>query len=86
MDTLTTIRVPTTMRDRLKTLAAEHDTTLAGAVEIALHAVDRDRFWEQMHAAAEADGDRLVDEVEGYSGTLADGLIDEDWSDLYSHG
>lgn len=84
--TMTTIKVPRELRDRLAERAAAEGTTLAGAIRHALDASDQEVFWQRVrrdHARlTDADRRAVVPDP-----TLADGLADpgddalapEDW-------
>lgn len=61
MSSVTTIKVPRHLRDRLATRARATHTTLAGALEQALDAADEQEFWAAVRASnAPADRDPLA--------------------------
>ncbi|MFT3797539.1 hypothetical protein [Microbacterium sp.] len=77
--TVTTIKVPRGLRDRLAERAASQGTTLAGAIESALDASDEQHFWDAVraeHATLSAD-DRSVYLRAGGTDDLSDGADDE---------
>jgi predicted transcriptional regulator len=75
---MTTIKVPTALRDRLTTIAKRDNTTLAGAIEQSLEVAEEVAFWNDVRATMPVHTTGMDD----YDGTLADGLELEDWSDL----
>lgn len=83
--TLTTIKVPAELRDRLAEVAKREHTTLAGAIERSLERADTAAFWEDVRATmgnTDAQPGLLAD-AERFAGSLSDGLDpDEDWSDV----
>ncbi len=79
--TVTTIKVPTELRDRLAELARRERTTLAGAIERSLERADAAGFWDEVRATMGGVG--AEPDTEHFAGALADGLDpDEDWSDV----
>ncbi len=81
---MTTIKVPTELRDRLAELARSRRETMAEAVAHALDAAEEEEFWARARAtmgtaAAQAD---LRRESERFAMTPADQLEPEDWSDI----
>jgi predicted transcriptional regulator len=82
--TMTTIKVPVQLRDRLAVLARREHTTLAGAIERSLDQADAAAFWEEMRATMGTDQAALSRDAQGLASTLADGLDPaEDWSDVW---
>lgn len=80
---MTTIKVPKSLRDRLAERARREHTTLAVVIERTLEAADDAAFWAEVRATMGANaGDDLRRTAESYSGTLRDGLDPEDWSDV----
>lgn len=74
----TTLRVPTALRDRIARIADERRTTLLDVVTDAVDRLDRDRWWEAVHATLD---DLQDDDFAGYQteagrlgGTTRDGL------------
>ncbi|MDR0283623.1 MAG: hypothetical protein LBI33_01840 [Propionibacteriaceae bacterium] len=55
MTVMTTIKVPTELRDRLSDLARLNDTTLAGAISLSLQAIDEAQFWRALDEAMTLD-------------------------------
>lgn len=83
MTSMTTIKVPVELRDRISRLARSQHVSMAVAVEHALDAAETEEFWAQVRATMitpEARAD-LLRENEELSGTIRDGLEPEDWSE-----
>jgi hypothetical protein len=81
--TMTTIKVPVELRNRLALQARREHTTLAGAIERSLDRADAAAFWEEMRATMGVGQAALSRDARSLAGTLADGLDpDEDWSDI----
>jgi predicted transcriptional regulator len=82
MSSVTTVKVPSDLRDRLATVAAQRETTLAGAIAYALDAADEAEFWRQV--ADRMSGPAAAAALRPTDGALRDGLDpDEDWSELW---
>jgi predicted transcriptional regulator len=83
--TLTTIKVPSELRDRIAELAKREHTTLAGAITRSLDRAETAAFWEDVRATM-SDTDTqaaLSRDTERFAGSLTDGLdADEDWTDV----
>jgi predicted DNA-binding protein len=58
---MTSIKVPTEVRDRLRSLAETHAATMAGTLEWLLSEAEDRLFWAEVQAAHVAGGD-----TEGY--------------------
>lgn len=72
MSTMTTVKVPRALRDRLAQRARTSHTTLAGALEQALDATEEQEFWAAVRTSnAQADVDPLA------SVALRDNLADD---------
>lgn len=81
--TMTTIKVPKALRDRLAERARREHSTLAGVIERTLEAAEEAAFWAEVRATMGEDArNDLRRTAETYSGTLRDGLEPEDWSDV----
>ncbi|WP_456787017.1 hypothetical protein [Cellulomonas sp. P5_C5] len=78
MSTMTTIKVPKDVRDRLAALAALEGTSLAGALVHALDRADEQTFWQQVHEAnaSMTDEQRSVQRDVGIA-TLRENLADD---------
>jgi hypothetical protein len=75
---LTTIKVSTETRDRIKALGATRNKSAEAVVLEALDELDRRVFWDQMDAAVDLHGPNdLRDESELFAAALKDGLDDE---------
>jgi predicted transcriptional regulator len=80
---MTTIKVPTELRDRISKIARSQHTTMAGAVEWAIERAETEQFWAEVRATMttpEARAD-ILRETEELGGTIGDGLEPEDWSE-----
>ena len=55
MTSLTTIKVPTELRDRLAKIARQQNTTLAGAISLSLETIEEMAFWETLDRALTAE-------------------------------
>jgi predicted transcriptional regulator len=79
---MTTIKVPVELRDRLSALAGREHITMADAVARALDAAEEAAFWSQV--ATTMGEVHTSPDAEHLSGTLADGLDpDETWDDVW---
>lgn len=82
--TMTTIKVPVELRDRLAERARRDNTTLAGAIASSLEAAETQQFWQQVRATMGTTAARtqLAAESETFASTLVDGQEPEGWNDI----
>lgn len=74
----TTIRVPVTLRDTIARLADGRGASMVDLVTEAVERLERDEWWDSVHASLAAlsddDADASAEETEGLDGAAADGL------------
>ncbi|UZN03074.1 hypothetical protein [Cellulomonas sp. S1-8] len=81
MSSLTTVRMPRALRDRLAIRARANDTTLAGTLEQLLDATEEQEFWAAVRVS-----NARVEHVPGAPDALRDGLDNADDDALGANG